>query len=254
MSARHKIFIIGFNRCGTVSLHEFFERAGRRSVHCDEGRLAVKMQYNALAGERIIAGYEDYDVFSDMYYACAHGVFEANQYFREIADQEPDAKFILNVRNVERWVKSRRYWRDMGLGPYPADCDVECAPPSCRLELVEAHRRHFGYSNVEQVFDHWRDQWRAHLREVKAYLPPGRLLAFDIERDDPVALCRFAGLPDGFAKHWRRRNQSLNIPTTTRLARRIPWRVKQFIPLSIRNATGLLASCIEHRVRRGRKD
>lgn len=246
MTARPKIFIIGFNRCGTVSLHEFFKRAGLRSIHCDEGRLAVTMTRNALAGERVIAGYENYDVFSDMYYACVHGIFEANEHFREIAKQEPEARFILNVRNVDSWVKSRSYWHDMGLGPYPADCDMECNPPACRLELVEAHRRHFGYSSVEEVFRHWRNQWQAHLMATREYLPPERLLVFDIERDDPVSLCRFAGFSDSYARYWKRRNRSLRMPTTARLARRIPWRLAKFIPRPIRNGARFLSSRIEH--------
>ena len=249
---RTKIFIIGFNRCGTVSLHKFFAAAGLKSIHCDEGRLAVTMARNALAGERIIAGYEDWDVFSDMYYACAHGVFEANEHFREIADQEPDAKFILNIRNVDRWIKSRRYWHDTGIGQYPAGCEMECEPPACRMELVEAHRRHFGYSNVEQVFSHWRTQWRSHLMEVKEYLPSERLLVFDIEKDDPVALCHFVGLPDNHAERWKQHNKSrriLAILTAEGLAKRVPRQIRKFIPRAIKDYTRFLSHRIELRIR-----
>ena len=246
MRAVPRIFVIGFNRCGTVSLHEFFKRSGLRSVHCDEGRLAVTMIGNALAGRRIIAGYECYDVFSDMYYACVHGIFEANIYFREIVCQEPDAKFILNVRDIDSWIKSRAYWYYAGMGPYPSGNDMECDPPSCRLELVESHMRHFGFTGPDQVFDDWRRQWISHVSDVREYIPPDRLLVFDVEKDDPVDLCRFAGIPDSSARHWKHYNKSIHIPVTTYLAKRIPWRIQKRVPRVIKDSTRFLMSRIEH--------
>ena len=124
----NKIFVIGFNRCGTTSLHRFFVAAGRRSIHWDYGRLAQAMERNA-AGRRVIAGYDDYDVYSDLYYACVHGVHEANQHYRLLAEQEPDALFILNVRDVERWLRSRAYWSQMGLGMTQRSDDIPCDLP-----------------------------------------------------------------------------------------------------------------------------
>ena len=209
-----RVFVIGFNRCGTTSLHEFFRAVGRRPVHCDDGRLAVTMERNAAAGRRLIAGYEDHDGYSDMYYACVHGVYEANRHFRLLAEQEPDALFILNVRDVERWVWSRSHWRDMGIGIYDRPDDMPCNPPCCRLELTEAHRRHWNLADEAAVRDHWREQWRHHLAAVRAELPAERLLVFDIEAGDPRDLCRFLGLPEGHARHWRQHNRSYLAPTT----------------------------------------
>lgn len=37
-----KIFQIGFNKCGAVSLHKFFLDNGLKSIHWDNGNLAKK--------------------------------------------------------------------------------------------------------------------------------------------------------------------------------------------------------------------
>ena len=234
MTTPPRIFVIGFNRCGTTSLHEFFEAAGRRPVHRDHGRLAVVMERNVAAGRRVIAGYEDYDVYSDLYCACVHGVYEANRHFRLLAEQEPDARFILNVRDVDRWVRSRRYWREMGMARVAPDYDGPCDPPRCEMELTLAHRRHWSLESDEEVYDHWRAQWHAHRAAVTAELPPGRLLVFDIERDDPRNLCRFAGLPDGMARNWKRRNRSVLAPSFRRVSVLMPEPVRRRIPAPVR--------------------
>ena len=46
-----KIFQIGFNKCGTKTLHHYFSRNGIRSVHWDEGRLAQRMFANLASGK-----------------------------------------------------------------------------------------------------------------------------------------------------------------------------------------------------------
>ena len=41
-----KIFQIGFNKCGTRSITQLFHDSNVRSIHWDEGRLAIKMKHN----------------------------------------------------------------------------------------------------------------------------------------------------------------------------------------------------------------
>jgi hypothetical protein len=50
------IFIIGFNKSGTTSIHELFSKNGCASIHWDEGRLAKKSLLNALEGRRFFMG------------------------------------------------------------------------------------------------------------------------------------------------------------------------------------------------------
>ena len=249
-AARPRIFIIGFNRCGTSSLHRFFKRAGYRSLHWDRGRLAMTMERNARAGAPIMAGYEDHEVFSDMFYHCVHVSIHANRYFREIAEQEPDARFILNVRDEDRWVQSLSYWHNTGVFMEPDDHGMPCDPPLCVWEPVRAELRQFGLDTVEQVHDLWRRRWREHIAAVVDELSPERLLVFDIERDDPLALCRFVGLPDRQARHWRAVNPSLHAPWCVRVGRLLPRPVRRRLPERFKVLTILTSWSVEHALRR----
>ena len=61
-----KIIQIGFNKCGTQSLHAFYEMHGFKSIDWDSGNLAARIKSNYLTGARILEGYEQYDFISDM--------------------------------------------------------------------------------------------------------------------------------------------------------------------------------------------
>src|SRR5262245_17437716 len=77
------IFIIGFNKTATTSLHTFFSRSGFPSVHWDRGRLARRMIENCLDDRPILDGYDrEFRVFSDMQAQSGRIRIEANQYFR----------------------------------------------------------------------------------------------------------------------------------------------------------------------------
>ena len=103
-----KIFQIGFNKCGTKTLHHYFSRNGVRSVHWDYGRLAQRMFANLASGSKLLAGYEQFDVFTDMEYLNESGTYlEAYKLYRHLADQYPHSVFILNTRNREAWIRSR---------------------------------------------------------------------------------------------------------------------------------------------------
>ena len=97
-----KIFQIGFNKCGTKTLHHYFCRNGLRGVHWDQGRLAQRMFVNLARGNSLLEGYEQFDVFTDMEYLDDFGSYlEAYKLFPHLAAQYPNAVFILNTRNRE---------------------------------------------------------------------------------------------------------------------------------------------------------
>ena len=103
-----KIFQIGFNKCGTKTLHHYFSRNGIKSVHWDEGRLAQRMFTNLATGKKLVAGYEQFDVFTDMEFLSKSGIYlEAYKLFPHLTSQYPEALFILNTRNREAWIRSR---------------------------------------------------------------------------------------------------------------------------------------------------
>lgn len=80
-----KIFCIGFNRTGTTSLHTLFQREGFRSYH----GTAWRGMREALLVR--------YDCFSD----------GRPDDFRELDRRYPRSQFILNVRDLDTWLRSR---------------------------------------------------------------------------------------------------------------------------------------------------
>ena len=72
-----------------------------------------------------------------------------------------------------------------------------------------------------------------HRRRVRAELPPGRLLVFDIESDPPERLCEFIGAPRALARHHRVENPSLN-RWGEAVAACLPFAVKRALPARLK--------------------
>jgi hypothetical protein len=166
-----KVFQIGFNKCGTRSFAHWFEKCGHRSVHWDRGRLASAMRSNREAGRPLLEGYEDYVLYTDMENIHdVRGITYAYEWFADLHRQYPDGKFIMNLRPMDKWIRSRlnhvTYLQDTmaGLG-----VDREGA--------LEAWRRHF----------------EGHTQAVRDYFAghPGAFMFFDIENEPIENVCRF---------------------------------------------------------------
>ena len=238
---RPRYFQIGFHKCGTKALHRFFERSDIPAVHNDGGRLALTLAANLRDGRPLLAGYERFEAFFDMGFLRAHVHVEMYKRWATILEQVPEARFVLNVRDVDRWVASRlnmvpatrfRWGRpSRGFGP-----DVD-RPPRGLLERVEPfaerYRACYGLADLDAVVAHWRADWRRHVEAVRAGVPAERLLVFDIERDSPLALCRFAGLDAAAARHYRHENPGLG-RLGRALARATPRPVLRLVPRGLR--------------------
>ena len=214
---RPRVFQVGFNRCGTASLHRFLRLNGFASVHHAGGRLAIAMDANLRAGRHVLDGWERFDAFLDMSFLRPHVHVEMYKRLDALMEHAPEARFVLNLRDVDRWVESRlamdgwiewsRERPSRGFGP-PWD-----TPPRGVLQYVPPFRERYrlchGLADTDAVTAHWRADWRRHVAAVRAAVPADRLLAFDVERDDPRALCDFLGLDARAARHWGRENAAL---------------------------------------------
>lgn len=172
----NKIFIIGFNKCGTRTLNQFFRKNGLRGIHGDGGRLASAMISNLLEGRDILDGYDDrFTVYSDMIFISEEACIEGNSLFRVMDKHYPGSAFILNLRDVESWIKSRSKHRDG--------------------RFLAKTRALIGPADDEAIFAHWRMQWQQHVEQVERYFA-GRenLLTFDIVKDSPQAIADFLGI------------------------------------------------------------
>ena len=165
-----KIFQIGFNRCGTQTIHNYFLANRVRSVHWDDGRLARRIFTNLADGEDLLAGYSYFDVFTDMEWLDGAHLYEAYKLFPYFAAQYPDAVFILNTRDREDWIRSRLGHRG---GEYAA-----------------RYKRYLGVASDEKLADAWRAAWDRHHRRVTEFFDATshRFFVCRIERDLPHLL------------------------------------------------------------------
>lgn len=213
---RPRIFQIGFNRCATKSLSTFFRRNGYRAVHWARGKLAEGIELARLEGRPLLHYVDRWTVYTDMERVAHRRVFRgrllrrllrlkgtdalerpiyAFRYFRTLDRQYPGSRFILNLRDVDRWVESRlRFEADDG-GDYRF----------CR----HGDRAH---ADEEALTACWRDHWRSHVRAVKAHFRgrPDDLLCFHIRNDPVEKLVSFmerAGW-DVDARRWPWRNRT----------------------------------------------
>ena len=164
MITEEKIFIIGFNKTGTRSLHNYFIKNSISSIHWEYGRLAKQIKYNVENNEPILSGYDKYMVYSDMEdhlnYNYAHV-----EYFKKMNEQYPLSKFILNIRNIDNWIKSRNH------------------------HIGGKYRDYFCYRynmTTEKLNNKWRNDYTKHYNNVISYFKntPMKLLIFNIENDN----------------------------------------------------------------------
>ena len=164
------IFQIGFNKCGTSTLHRYLRANGVKSVHWNEGRLAQRMFANLANGDKLLTGYECFEAFTDMEYLSRAGTYlEGYKLFPYLAEQYPDAVFILNTRD-----------------PRSLDQELVCLAWRLRRSPPVALQRHHerGAANL------WRAEWDRHHHRVTDYFAgrPHRFFVCTIETDLPHLL------------------------------------------------------------------
>jgi hypothetical protein len=172
-----KIFQIGFNKCGTTTLHHFFSANGIKSLHHDQGKLATTIFTNYKTRKKLLSPeYEFYTAFFDMeniYHSPELYVYL--ELFKELDQQYPGSKFILATRNKDAWLRSRARHETRSGRTY--------------LEVVAAKQQ----LSKQQVVALWDQQWDRHHQAVLEYFKdrPNDLLVFDIEQDDPKKIAAF---------------------------------------------------------------
>ena len=156
-----KIFQIGFNKCGTTSLHHLFLESGINSIHYDEGKLARQIYLNYNAGNALLHGYKSYSAFTDMQNTKLN--IYAHKYYKTFYQQYKGSYFILNTRPKENWIKSRC---NHGKGALLKHFEVQ-----------------FGFS-AQQTIAYWSKEWDSfHKKTQEFFSNKTRFLKFDIEND-----------------------------------------------------------------------
>jgi hypothetical protein len=170
-----KVFQIGFNKCGTRSFCHLFESSSYKALHWANGKIARDIKRSFEAGVAPLQEWPDVAMFCDMEQINrVNGpLIEGYRYFEYLHKSFPDAKFILNTRDVEDWLFSRV---DHNKGTY-----------------LDHYRRHFKLKRTRDVMNRWREDWVAQHAAVRAYFAdhPGALVEYDITNDKVEKLHAF---------------------------------------------------------------
>jgi len=175
-----KIFCIGFYKTGTTTLYDALRALGYHTVNgdtpgsypgADDGETLIKQ---IDAGDYRLPTFEMFDAFSD------------NPYFRiwrQLYGMFPDAKFILTVRDEDRWIESCvKFYRHRRIRPM-------------RVWMFGPHANPASSPQSRQV---WLDAYRAHNAAVREFfaIRPQQYFEFDPTREGGWdRLCAFLGAP-----------------------------------------------------------
>lgn len=165
-----RVFGIGLNKTGTISLHQALTRLGYRSLHWGGPEVRRVVERALAEGRPLVDDLPDHDAFSDIW--CL------SENFALLDRQYPGSRFVLTTRPIDAWVASR-------------------------VQHVERNRVRRAEGTYAGTFldidpDVWRAEFRAHHERVARYFS-GRsdLLVMDITRGDGYeVLCPFLGLPE----------------------------------------------------------
>ena len=61
-----RIFLIGFNKCGTTSFHDYFTANGIASVHWRANTLAMALHRNRAEGRPLLEGIDRWTAYTDI--------------------------------------------------------------------------------------------------------------------------------------------------------------------------------------------
>jgi len=177
--------VIGFNRCGTLSFHRFFQSNQISSVHYHRNTLARRLQRNCrLPMVPPLLGIDRWTAYSDLIAVPGTPwessnpyqgpLIEANRFFPQLHRAYPKSLFILNTRDPDAWIASR-FQHDEG-------------------RFAEAYRRAVaeqGVSTDAQLASLWLKLWHQHHQAVRSYFQAhsdADFLEFHLGQSDPGLL------------------------------------------------------------------
>lgn len=166
-----KVFVIGAHKTGTTSMCAALEVLGFKTshwIHHEELTACIKQ------GRFDFPMLQEYDAVGDLPIPVV---------FRELDEHYPESKFILTVRDTDRWIHSlenRRWWKDR---EHP-------------IEMGEAEQLFYGFTHFDR--ERCVDVYEAHNAAVREYFAdrPDDLLEFSMGRGTRWdELCQFLGRP-----------------------------------------------------------
>ena len=183
----NRIFQIGFNKCGTLSIHNLFNNhtePALKSLHWENGTLAYNIQQNIDNGLMPLDGYESINVFTDMEAQISDSCKEYYVFifknYKFLDKKYPNSRFILNTRNINNWIISRLNHKN-GLKIHNGR-SVKIKNPE---PYYISQFKMYNIDSMSKLISIWENEWHEHHLDVMNYFRDrsNDLLVFDIETD-----------------------------------------------------------------------
>lgn len=176
----------GVGRTGTYSLKLAINQLGFGPCHHME-EVLLNMPSQVPLWSNAVDGRPDWEAIYDGYPSAVD--WPTAGFFRELIQAYPSAKFVLTHRSPESWVES------FSATIYKLLAGKEQMPPEVHdwLRMAEGVIGKTGFPpglDREQLMD----AFKAHNEAVKATIPAGQLLVFEV-KEGWAPLCAFLGVP-----------------------------------------------------------
>ena len=190
MKSDVSIFQIGFNKCGTCSLCDFFSKNNIFCRHWEQGLISDEFYRSFESKEKPFTSrhFGNTVAITDSNKITYDAIKEPYKEYKYLHRHYPNSYFILNTRDREKWIRSRLKHGNL------------CHRYQVNLNLSK-----------QEVIEYWRNEWDAHHRDVKEYFKDNmKFLVFDIERDSIDILCQFLSesFPNIDKTLWRHHNKT----------------------------------------------
>jgi hypothetical protein len=186
-----RIFQIGFNRCATTTLTNFLRMNGISAGHWRNGKIARSFYRDFAKNRKPFQNSPVFTAYTDMIHVDKNICLEAYKEFEYIFNYYPDSYYILNTRDRESWIKSRKQHKDF-LNLYMSVLNTD---------------------SEAEVLDHWRSDWDSHHEKVLSFFEnrtDARFIIYDIDKNSAGDLVNF--LEDSFphinSEHYAHFNKS----------------------------------------------
>lgn len=162
---KQKIFCIGLNKTGTKSLSDALNYLNINTIH-DTFKTKKQLKYEKENKLKLLSTLNEFQGFSD---------YPINKIYKELDKEYPNSKFILTIRNLKPWLKSRE-------------------------NHIKKNLKNPNYKGNWTKIDikKWIKIWSNHKKEVKEYFKdrPNNLLIINICNGDGwEKLCHFLNKP-----------------------------------------------------------
>jgi len=187
-----KTFVIGFNKTASRSIDAALYESGLDTVHWDSNNIINTFKANIENGKKLLTNgvhvhskryingirYEDIDVFSDI----THSKYpvDAKDYYKQLDADYPGSKFILNIRDVDKWVLSRMHHGDGFI----------------LRNHLDYYQLEHDAAGIDRLKSIWRQTFIDHVNDVNNYFKTRKndLLIFNIEEDKIPKIGDFLGI------------------------------------------------------------